>query len=241
MTTRSDDGQRSDDAGKTSDWFSLKRSRRPGGPEIDASTRRNAGVAKPVGSLNRSSSSRTTSRNAFPDVAPCSSAALRAAFDARLTRCNVDRSSSCCSASGSSRTARARGLMAAAYARSVCEYRGVRRLVVDGMNVIGSRPDGWWRDRDGAVRRLLARLPERASDSGDDVTLVLDGRPLPDVPDGDHGGVHVGYATRRGRNVADDPIVGLGAADPDPGSITVVPSDREPGQRVRALGAVVSG
>jgi hypothetical protein len=72
--------------------------------------------------------------------------------------------------------------MAAAYARSVCEDQGVRRLMVDGMNVIGSRPDGWWRDRDGAVRRLLARLQELAASTGDDVTLVLDGRPLPDVP-----------------------------------------------------------
>jgi predicted RNA-binding protein with PIN domain len=131
--------------------------------------------------------------------------------------------------------------MAAAYARSVCEDQGVRRLMVDGMNVIGSRPDGWWRDRDGAVRRLLARLQELAASTGDDVTLVLDGRPLPDVPEGDHGGVHVVYATRRGRNAADDRIVELVAADPDPGSITVVTSDRELAQRVRALGAGVAG
>ena len=33
-----------------------------------------------------------------------------------------------------------------------------RRLVVDAMNVIGTRPDGWWRDRDGAARRLIAAL-----------------------------------------------------------------------------------
>ena len=116
-----------------------------------------------------------------------------------------------------------------------------RRLVVDGMNVIGSRPDGWWRDRDGAVRKLLTRLQELASTSGDDTTLVLDGRPLTDLPEGDHGGVHVRYATRGGRNAADDRIVELVGADADPASITVVTSDRELAQRLRDLGADVVG
>ena len=55
-------------------------------------------------------------------------------------------------------------------------------LVVDGMNVIGSRPDGWWRDRDRAARRLLARLQAWAAETGDKVTLVLDGRPLDECP-----------------------------------------------------------
>ena len=116
-----------------------------------------------------------------------------------------------------------------------------RRLVVDGMNVIGSRPDGWWRDRDGAVRKLLTRLQELASTSGDDTTLVLDGRPLTDLPEGDHGGVHVRYATRGGRNAADDRIVELVGADADPASITIVTSDRELAQRLRDLGAHVVG
>ena len=31
-------------------------------------------------------------------------------------------------------------------------------LVVDAANVVGSRPDGWWRDRPGAATRLLDRL-----------------------------------------------------------------------------------
>ena len=31
-------------------------------------------------------------------------------------------------------------------------------VVVDAANVVGSRPDGWWRDRAGAATRLLGRL-----------------------------------------------------------------------------------
>ncbi|TFV87352.1 hypothetical protein [Blastococcus sp. CT_GayMR16] len=31
-------------------------------------------------------------------------------------------------------------------------------LIVDAANVVGSRPDGWWRDRAGAAERLLGRL-----------------------------------------------------------------------------------
>jgi hypothetical protein len=31
-------------------------------------------------------------------------------------------------------------------------------LLVDAANVVGSRPDGWWRDRAGANARLLRRL-----------------------------------------------------------------------------------
>lgn len=115
------------------------------------------------------------------------------------------------------------------------------RLVVDGMNVIGSRPDGWWRDRHGAVRRLAARLQALASDGSPEVTLVLDGRPIPDLPEGEHEGLHVLYATRRGPNAADDRIVELVAADADPHSITVITSDRELSRRVRDLGAEVVG
>jgi predicted RNA-binding protein with PIN domain len=109
------------------------------------------------------------------------------------------------------------------------------------MNVIGSKPDGWWRDRDAAVRRLFRRLQHAAERSGDDFTLVLDGRPLPDLPEGVHGGVTVRYAARRGRDAADDRIVELVTEDADPATLRVVTSDRALADRVTAAGAASEG
>ena len=115
-------------------------------------------------------------------------------------------------------------------------------LVVDGMNVIGSRPDGWWRDRDGAVLRLFARLV-RLAEAGDDdaVTVVLDGRPLDELPEGAHRGVNVAYARRAGRDAADDRIIELLRDLPDPSAVRLVTSDRALAGRARDLGATVGG
>lgn len=115
-----------------------------------------------------------------------------------------------------------------------------RRIVVDGMNVIGARPDGWWKDRLGAMRRLAARLVPLAHE-GNDVVLVLDGRPLPDLPEGLHDDVRVLYARRGGRNAADDRIVELLEDDADPRTLVVVTSDRDLVRRVSALGAKTEG
>jgi predicted RNA-binding protein with PIN domain len=115
------------------------------------------------------------------------------------------------------------------------------RTVVDGMNVIGAQADGWWRDRDTAVRRLLRRLQHAAARSDDAVTLVLDGRPPPDLIEGTHDGVDVRYARRRGRDAADDRIVALVADDAEPASLCVVTSDRDLVDRVTALGATTEG
>lgn len=114
-------------------------------------------------------------------------------------------------------------------------------LVVDGMNVIGTRPDGWWRDRAGATRRLLTRLQALRRVTGEPVTLVLDGRPLPDVPEGDHDDVQVLYARRGGRDAADDRLVEFLRDLDDPGDVTVVTSDRGLRARVHELGAPVVG
>jgi predicted RNA-binding protein with PIN domain len=108
--------------------------------------------------------------------------------------------------------------------------RGIT-LIVDGNNVVGARPDGWWRDRPAAVRRLLGRLQAL----GEPVTLVLD-VPQDDLPEGDHGGVTVRYATRRGRDAADDRIRELVVA-----GATVVTSDRALRRDVEAAGATVVG
>jgi predicted RNA-binding protein with PIN domain len=116
-----------------------------------------------------------------------------------------------------------------------------RRLIVDGNNVIGSRPDGWWRDLDGAARRLIAELQEYASRTGDRVAVVLDGRPLHGLPEGVHDGLLVAYALRAGPDAADDRIVDEIARDRDPASLTVVTSDRVLAARARELGAIVEG
>jgi predicted RNA-binding protein with PIN domain len=115
---------------------------------------------------------------------------------------------------------------------------GRRRVLVDGMNVIGSRPDRWWNDRDGAVRRLVAELDRFAAATGEDVTVVFDRRP-PDLEPGRHGAVEVGFASWRGRDAADHEIVAMVAADPEPGQVVVVTSDRRLAERVRDLGASV--
>ena len=53
-------------------------------------------------------------------------------------------------------------------------------LVVDGMNVIGSRPDGWWRDREAASRRVVGRRERLVRADGAEVTVVFDGHPRDD-------------------------------------------------------------
>jgi hypothetical protein len=110
--------------------------------------------------------------------------------------------------------------------------RGPVRWLVDGMNVIGSRPTGWWRDRRGAMRELVAKLDDFAERTGDEVGVVLDGAPF----DLDSQRVDVAFASRRGPDAADDDI----AARAEPG-LTVVTSDRDLVRRSREAGAGVVG
>jgi predicted RNA-binding protein with PIN domain len=116
-------------------------------------------------------------------------------------------------------------------------------LVVDGMNVIGSRPDGWWRDRTGAALRLADRLAAlaRAGTGGGPVTLVLDGRPSARLGEGERDGVQVLFARRAGRDAADDRIVELVTGDEDPASLRVVTSDRALAERVTTADATTEG
>ena len=110
------------------------------------------------------------------------------------------------------------------------------RLIVDGNNLMGSRPDGWWKDRAGATRRLVEQLGAWAEE---DVCVVFDGRPPDDLPR--PARVEVRFAERPGPDAADDVIARLVAEDPDPAGLEVVTSDAELARRVRERGARVSG
>jgi predicted RNA-binding protein with PIN domain len=112
------------------------------------------------------------------------------------------------------------------------------RWVIDGMNVIGSRPTGWWRDRPRAMRELVEELTAFAEETGEPVAVLLDGKPF-DLEGGD--GVTVRFASRRGPNAADDDIAALVAADDDPAGLSVVTSDADLARRVREAGATVVG
>jgi uncharacterized protein YaiI (UPF0178 family) len=114
----------------------------------------------------------------------------------------------------------------------------VTRWLIDGMNVIGSRPDGWWRDREGAKRSLAEALAGFAAETGESVILFLDGSPL--EPPIEAEGVEVRFAPG-GPDAADREIVAALEADPDTGDIRVVTSDAALAERARELGAEVVG
>ncbi|GGW64679.1 hypothetical protein GCM10010503_47370 [Streptomyces lucensis JCM 4490] len=109
-------------------------------------------------------------------------------------------------------------------------------VIVDGANVVGSRPDGWWRDRKGAAERLRDRLaagglPGHAEPV--EMVLVVEGaaRGVESVP-----GVRVEPASGSG----DDRIVELTAEHAGRHRL-VVTADRGLRGRVTALGAEVTG
>ncbi|MEU7059744.1 NTP pyrophosphohydrolase [Streptomyces sp. NPDC046197] len=109
-------------------------------------------------------------------------------------------------------------------------------VIVDGANVVGSVPDGWWRDRKGAAERLRDRLaadglPDLPREA--EIVLVVEGaaRGVDPVP-----GVRVEAAAGSG----DDRIVEL-VEQAGERPVLVVTADRELRQRVRTLGAEVTG
>ncbi|MEU2540556.1 NTP pyrophosphohydrolase [Streptomyces iakyrus] len=109
-------------------------------------------------------------------------------------------------------------------------------VVVDAANVVGSVPDGWWRDRRGAAERLRDRLASEgvpAVSGPVEIVLVVEGaaRGVESVP-----GVRVSSAPGSG----DDHIVEVVASAGDR-SVLVVTADRELRRRVGELGAEVAG
>ena len=127
-------------------------------------------------------------------------------------------------------------------------------VVVDTANVVGSVPDGWWKDRAGAAARLLSSVTALAA-SGVPAdllalpfarwwprwTVVLEGAARGASADGTDvsGPVEVVQAPGSG----DDAIVSAAqsAVDAGDGPVVVITADRGLRARVEAIGAVVHG
>jgi predicted RNA-binding protein with PIN domain len=113
----------------------------------------------------------------------------------------------------------------------------VSTLIVDGANVVGSRPDGWWRDRAGAAARLHARL-QAADLPYAEVVLVLEGRARAGVPAGSDERVRTVHAPADGdATIADQ----ARRAVADDHRVVVVTADRALVATVQDAGAEVVG
>ena len=120
---------------------------------------------------------------------------------------------------------------------SALEAGGDHVLIVDAANVVGSRPNGWWRDRPGAARALVAQLHD-ATEAGQlpmPVIVVLEGRAKGGADEGTIGDVTVVHAERDG----DEAIVALSSGETRP--IVLVSADRALRSRVAAEGATAVG
>ena len=106
-------------------------------------------------------------------------------------------------------------------------------VVVDGANVVGARPDGWWKDRAGAARRLHEGLAV-ADTPYDEVVLVLEGAAKGGVRPGRDGHLRTVHAPGSG----DDTIVTEARMATSRGDrVTAVTADRMLQSRLEAVGA----
>ncbi len=127
-------------------------------------------------------------------------------------------------------------------------------LVVDAANVVGSTPNGWWRDRPGAARRLVAACRSMTRDglSTTDLPAPLDvavlSRVWPRVvvvvegaarPAADAGSPEVTVLAAEGSG--DDAVVAVAAEHAGTGPVLVVTADRDLRSRSGAAGATVVG
>lgn len=111
-----------------------------------------------------------------------------------------------------------------------------RVLLVDAANVVGSRPNGWWRDRAGAARRLVegmrstppAVLPRP-------VVVVLEGAARGGVDEGTSEGVSVVHAPGEG----DDTLAEVAKRSDAP--VVLVSADRELQRRIEDVGGEAVG
>ena len=97
------------------------------------------------------------------------------------------------------------------------------------MNVIGTRPDAWWKDRHGAMVRLVDLLERFAAATGEQPPSPPITSPL----------IEVAHAPRARRYAADDEIARRLRADRDPEQIRVVTSDRRLADQARFAGTTV--
>lgn len=113
-------------------------------------------------------------------------------------------------------------------------------VIVDAANVVGSRPDGWWRDRAGAAARLVAALGAAVGEGAvpSPAVVVLEGAARDGAAEGNSGGLRVVHAPADG----DEALLGLAAAAARSGAaVTVVTADRALAAGARLAGAGVVG
>ncbi len=116
-----------------------------------------------------------------------------------------------------------------------CQIRGV--LVIDAANVIGSKPNGWWRDRPGSARRFVEKLRDAGKQGRIPLpaVVVLEGAARAGVAEEDVDGVRVVHAAHHG----DEALVAETAAAAS--RVVFVSADRRLLERVRDLGAETVG
>lgn len=146
---------------------------------------------------------------------------------------------------------------ASSWHRLLGTLRRPLHLVVDSANVVGSRPDGWWRDRAGATDRLIASLvalaragvPAREFNGGDvdvdtwwpEITVVVEG----DATAAQDPAIGLPVTVVRAEADGDSAIVAtvqsLRSGSASAPVVVVVTADRELSRRVEAVGAAVVG
>jgi predicted RNA-binding protein with PIN domain len=112
----------------------------------------------------------------------------------------------------------------------------VVRWLVDGMNVIGTRPDAWWRDRHAAMVSLVHKLEVWAATTGAEVTVVFEQPPRPPIRS---SVIEVRHAPRARKDSADDELMRVLRELGEPSGVRVVTSDNWLADRAHAAGASV--